>query len=181
MISLQRSDRKNKFHYNEGDGMDYTIRKMRKKDILSVQDVAEKSWNATYEGIIPQQIQANFLQSAYSAKMMKRRLKDTHIFVSEVDGKIVGFANYSPVSDDGKVELAAIYLYPEQQGKGIGTALLNAGVEQLKGIKELSLSVEKNNHLGVTFYKAKGFEVTSEFDDDFDGHILKTVRMLLKV
>lgn len=161
--------------------MDFNIRKMRKKDIEQVQDVAIKSWHATYEGIIPLEIQDNFLRSAYSDKMMKRRLKNTHIFISEAEEKVVGFANYSPVSDEGKVELAALYLYPEYQGKGIGTALLSAGVEKLKGVKEINLSVEKNNQKGAAFYEAKGFKITSEFNDNFDGHILKTVRMTLKI
>ena len=30
----------------------------------------------------------------------------------------------------------------------------------------------------MNFYKAKGFEIFEEFDDNFDGHILKTVRMI---
>ncbi|UJL47348.1 GNAT family N-acetyltransferase [Virgibacillus sp. NKC19-16] len=160
--------------------MDFLIRKMKRKDIPQVQDVAKASWNATYEGIIPARIQENFLKAAYSNKMIKKRLKNTLIYVAEVDGKVVGFANYTPGSKDGNVELAALYLFPAYQGKGIGTALLHESMDQL-GSREVHLSVEKNNEIGTTFYKAKGFEVVSEFDDDFDGHILRTVRMVLKV
>ncbi|MFC4024652.1 GNAT family N-acetyltransferase [Oceanobacillus longus] len=160
--------------------MDYIIRKMKKRDISQVQRVARTSWHATYEGIIPLDIQDKFLNSAYSVVNMKRRLKHSTIFVSEVGRKIVGFANYSPVSVDGSVELGAIYLYPEYQGKGIGTAFLQLGIEKL-GASEIHLNVEKNNTIGTTFYHAKGFEVKSEFEDNFDGHMLKTVRMVLKV
>ena len=49
-----------------GIDMTYTIRKMDYKDIQSVQRVAKISWNATYEGIIPLQIQTKFLEEAYS-------------------------------------------------------------------------------------------------------------------
>lgn len=160
--------------------MNFVIRKMKKKDIPQVQDVARTSWNATYEGIIPARIQENFLKAAYSDKMMKKRLKNTIIYVSEVDGKVVGFANFTSGSKEGDVELAALYLFPAYQGKGIGTALLHESLDQL-GSREVHLSVEKNNEIGTTFYKAKGFEVVSEFDDDFDGHSLRTVRMVLKV
>lgn len=161
--------------------MDFIIRKMKKKDIAQVQDVAKETWHATYEDIIPLQIQDKFLAAAYSNKVMKSRLKNTHIFVSEVEGKMVGFANFSPVSNEGKLELVALYLYPAYQGNGMGTALLDAGIEQLVGVKKVTLSVEKNNEIGTNFYKGKGFEVTEEFDDDFDGHILKTVRMALNL
>ena len=157
------------------------IRKMRHEDTEQVQDVAKTSWNATYEGIIPLGIQEKFLKSAYNDERMKQRLERSFIFIAEFNGRVVGFANFSPVKDDGKVELGAIYLYPEYQGKGIGSALLQQGIKDLEGIKEIYINVEKDNKVGKTFYDAKGFKVIKEFDDDFDGHILKTVRMVLKV
>lgn len=157
------------------------IRTMEEKDIEQVQQVAKASWNHTYQGIIPEKIQENFLTSAYSYGMMQKRLVGSFIFIAEVDGKIIGFANFSPVKAKGEIELAAIYLQPEHQGKGIGTSFLQEGIQQIEGIKEVFINVEKENQVGLRFYQAKGFVVVSEFDDDFDGHILKTVRMVLKV
>ena len=110
---------------------------------------------------------------------MLRRLKQSFMFVSEVDGEVVGFANYSPVSENGEVELLAIYLDPEYHGRGIGTSLLQEGIKRLEGVQKVFVNVEKENRIGTTFYTAKGFEVDSEFDDEFDGHILKTLRMVL--
>lgn len=72
-----------------------------------------------------------------------------------------------------KVELAAIYLYPEIQGKGIGTALLQQAVKDLEGIKEIYINVEKENKIGMNFYEAKEFEIVNESDEEFNGHILK--------
>lgn len=160
--------------------MEFAIRNMQHEDIVQVQQVAKISWHSTYDGIIPQEIQESFLKSAYSDENMKRRLNGSFMFVSEIEGKIVGFANFSPIKESGEMELGAIYLYPEYQGKGIGTALLEMGLKNIEGAKEIFINVEKDNKIGTNFYKAKGFEVVSEFDDDFDGHILKTVRMVLK-
>ena len=154
--------------------MDYT-------DINEVQRIAKVSWNATYEGIIPLEVQDNFLKSAYNDERMKLRLERSVIYVAEVEGQVVGFANYSPVRDGGKVELAAIYLYPDFQGLGIGTALLKRAVAELAGLKAIYINVEEDNTIGMNFYKAKGFEIVEEFDDNFDGHILKTVRMIFMV
>lgn len=161
--------------------MEYIIRDMKANDITQIQHVAKTSWNHTYEGIIPIHIQENFLQSAYSNDMMQKRLEHSHMFVAEADNRIVGFANFSPIKDRGEVELGAIYLYPDYQGKGIGSALLQEGLKKVKGIKEVYINVEKENQIGRHFYEAKGFKVVSEFDDPFDGHILKTIRMVLKV
>ena len=46
-------------------------------------------------------------------------------------------------------------------GKGIGTALLEKGIQRLRGAKEIQLNVEKNNRIGMDFYEAKGFAVVS--------------------
>ena len=161
--------------------MNITIRKMQYEDTKQVQNIAKTTWNATYEGIIPLEVQNNFLNSAYNDESMKQRLERSILYVAEVDGKVVGFANYSPVRDGGNVELAAIYLNPKFQGKGIGTALLQQAINELEGTKEIYINVEKENKIGMTFYKAKGFEIVKEFDDEFDGHILKTVRMVKKI
>lgn len=162
-------------------GMGFIIRQMKKRDIAQVQQVAIESWHATYDGIIPLAVQDRFLDGAYNDKSMKHRLKSSVLFVAEMDRRIVGFANFSNVDQRGKVELGALYLYPEYQGEGIGTALLQEGIKQLEGVREIYLHVEKQNRIGARFYEAKGFEVVDEFADEFDGHTLQTVRMVLHV
>lgn len=159
--------------------MNFVIRKMKQEDIKPVQNVAKISWNATYKDIIPVDVQDKFLKSAYNDEMMQKRLDNTLLLVATIEKEIVGFANFSPIKNDGEVELGAIYLLPSYQGRGIGTALLQEGIKQIIGVKEIYINVEKDNKVGKVFYEAKGFKVVEEFDDDFDGHILQTVRMVL--
>jgi hypothetical protein len=45
--------------------MKFNIREMNRGDIKQVQQVVKKSWNYTYDGIIPLEIQEGFLKSAY--------------------------------------------------------------------------------------------------------------------
>ena len=161
--------------------MNTTIRKMHYEDSKQVQIIAKTSWHATYEGIIPLEVQNNFLKLNYSDESMKRRIEHSIVYVAEVEGEVVGFANYSKVRDGGKVELAAIYLHPEFQGRGIGTALIQQAVKELDGIKEIYINVEKGNKIGMNFYEAKGFEIVKESEEEFNGHILKQVRMVKKV
>ena len=73
---------------------------------------------------------------------MKYRLKNTHLFVAEEEGEVIGFANFSPVRLQNEAELGAIYLLPDQQGKGIGSALLQKGIKALNGIRKLYIHVE---------------------------------------
>lgn len=161
--------------------MSFIIREMKKEDTKQVQDVAQKSWHSTYDGIIPRNIQENFLKVAYSDEMMEKRLNESLIFVAVMENKIVGFANFTTVNNAGQAELSAIYLYPNYQGKGIGTALLQQGIETLKNVKTIYIDVEKENNSGTIFYKAKGFKVIKEYEENFDGHMLQTIRMCLTV
>ncbi|WP_282021037.1 GNAT family N-acetyltransferase [Planomicrobium okeanokoites] len=158
--------------------MSFQIRDMKEEDIKEVQQVAKTSWNDTYEGLIPAYIQENFLNSAYSAEMLKRRLAVSSLYVAEADGKIVGFSNFSKVKEGGKVELGAIYLLPGHQGKGLGSALLNEGINNARNVSQVFVNVEKENETGVNFYKAKGFKKLSDFEDDLEGHITSMIRLV---
>lgn len=155
------------------------IRKMTENDIQDVQEIAQMSWNATYDGIIPLHIQTQFLKLAYSTEQLKKRIIHTHFFIAEKDGNIIGFANFSPIQD-GVSELTAIYLHPSFQAKGIGTALLQKGIESV-GMNKVTVHVEKENVIGMNFYLAKGFQEVSEFTEEFYGHTLRTVKMSLEV
>ncbi len=59
--------------------------------------------------------------------------------------------------------------------------MIQQAVKDLKGIKEIYINVEKDNKIGMYFYEAKGFETVKEYEKEFDGHILKQVRMVKKV
>ncbi|RUT31550.1 GNAT family N-acetyltransferase [Paenibacillus zeisoli] len=161
--------------------MEYLVRPMMAADIRQVQRVARTSWNEVYEGIIPYEIQDRFLNSAYSEEMLHRRLEHSFLYVAEHQDRIIGFANFSPLSGEGTVELTAIYLEPEVQGQGIGSALLQEGLSHSPSAKEVYVNVERDNEVGRKFYEAKGFMEVTEFEDEFDGHMLRTLRMVLKL
>src|SRR5699024_7448846 len=142
------------------------IREMVKEDIEQVQEVARNSWSTTYEGIIPYQIQENFLNRAYNDEMMEKRVGQSYIFVAEKENRIVGFANFTPVNNEGQSELSAIYLDQDFQGEGIGTALLQRGIKELENLKELYLDVEKENTIGKAFYDSNGFKTEKERSEE---------------
>lgn len=153
---------------------------MQKNDIISVQEIAKKSWHQTYKGIIPIEIQDRFLQVAYSSDRLLSRLEKSLFLVAILEESLVGFANFSNVVE-GEAELYSIYLLPEIQGKGIGTALLQEGIKMLPDLTSLLVCVEKENTKGMNFYQAKGFKKLEEFDELFDGHLLKTVKLGLNI
>ncbi|OEA00822.1 N-acetyltransferase [Vibrio parahaemolyticus] len=90
----------------------------------------------------------------------------SEVFVYEIESKIVGFyALYEST-------LAAIFVFPEFQGKGIGKQLLSHAKAQ-RAI--LSLSVYKENQASYQFYLSHGFTVVSEQRDEHTGHLEYTM------
>lgn len=158
--------------------MNYKIRNMTEDDIPKIQHIAKLSWHDTYEEIIPLHIQDNFLEMAYSISMLEKRLALTNMYVAEFDDQVVGFADFSK-DENGIVELTAIYLLLDYRNLRIGSALIKHGISRMEGIKFIDVVVEKENKVGYNFYKKFGFVVQNEFEDDFDGHILQSVRMRL--
>lgn len=158
--------------------MNYKIRNMIEDDIPKIQHIAKLSWHDTYAEIIPFHIQDNFLEMAYSSSMLEKRLALTKMYVAEFEGQVVGFANFSK-DENGIVELTAIYLLSDYRNLRIGSALIKHGISRMEGIKFIDVVVEKENKVGYNFYKKFGFVVQDEFEDDFDGHILQSVRMRL--
>jgi len=160
--------------------MAIVIRRMEAEDIDVVQQIVIRSWYHTYKAIIPIQVQDRFLSMAYNKDTLKVRLESSHFYVAEVDGQIVGFANFSNLKDNDQIELAAIYVLPDFQNRGIGSKLLEQGIKELSP-KEIYTSVESENTIGRNFYKGKKFEVIENIEEDFFGHKLKATRMVLRI
>jgi L-amino acid N-acyltransferase YncA len=83
-------------------------------------------------------------------------------FVAIADEAVVGWASLSPVSTRSVyagVAEVSVYVAPEQQGRGIGRALLQTLVEQSEqnGIWTLQASIFPENALSISLHKACGF------------------------
>lgn len=105
-------------------------------------------------------IEASFWESKLD-DMREIYLPVAQTWVCERDGQILGFIS---LVDD---VLAAIFVSPNRQGEGIGSALL----EQAKRLRQqLQLTVYSANHASVAFYRRHGFEITAHALDELTGH-----------
>lgn len=95
-------------------------------------------------------------------------LPSSSVYVYTSDAEIAGF--YALLDN----HLAAIFVQPEQQGRGIGKALM----AHAKSFGEnLNLSVYKNNQPSVNFYLSQGFVISSEQQCEHTGHMEYTMRL----
>lgn len=102
--------------------------------------------------------------------------------VAEDAGEVVGHIMFSPVSLDGASELkimglAPMAVLPNHQCKGIGTALVNAGLDQCKNSGTSAVVV-----LGqADYYPRFGFSPSSKFDIKSEYDVPEEVFMALEL
>jgi GNAT superfamily N-acetyltransferase len=87
------------------------------------------------------------------------------VFVSEMNGAIVGFAAVLP-REDGESELDALFVDPEIQRRGIGRALIEHCAAFARSQGSSALYVIGNPH-AEAFYTTCGFQVTGTFETRF--------------
>ena len=95
-------------------------------------------------------------------------MRDTYLplaenYVIEENNAVAGFA--SLLQPDSF--LAALFIAPEQQGHGCGSALIDFLKQQRR---ELHLSVYAENSASVGFYQRHGFSINSQGIDENTGH-----------
>ena len=78
-----------------------------------------------------------------------------------------------------EVELAAIYVLPEMQGRGIGTHFLQAGIGRFPLSTSLVLRVERDNLRAQRLYEAHGFRHAGDHAVEFCGHVVHVTEMIL--
>lgn len=130
------------------------IRKYEDEDI----DAVVSSWRIATELAHPF-LEKGFLDSEAIA-LRDIYLPATETWVTEVDGKVVGF-----IALMGS-EIAALFLVPELHGKGLGRSMVDRAVKE-KGT--LSVEVFEKNPIGRRFYDAYGFQKIGEYVFDRTG------------
>ncbi len=98
--------------------------------------------------------------ASYKSAMKEKYLPLAENYVFEQDGKVAGF-----ISLVGEI-VCALFVAPEAQGKGTGTALL----EHAKSMKgRLSLKVYRDNKKAFLFYENSGLRAAGEEVDEYTG------------
>lgn len=133
------------------------IRAERESDWDAVRRVNESAFGAPAE--------ANLVES------LRTRVRPLVSLVAEIDGGIVGHILFTPVSLSDHADLKAMALAPmavapEQQRKGIGSALVHAGLEQCRNLGMAAVFVlgHPEYYPRFGFLPSTRFGISSEYE-----------------
>jgi GNAT superfamily N-acetyltransferase len=145
-----------------------SIRIASKIDIPIIQEIAYTTWPSTYGHILSKEQLNYMLDMMYSSSSLENQMnQNITFFLAELNGEIVGFASTGREPMEGMFKLHKLYILPNIQTKGIGSALLEAVILFAKknSGEQLVLQVNRNNS-AVDFYKKKDFIILYEADFD---------------
>lgn len=144
------------------------IRPATADDAEAIAAVHEVSWQATYRGVVPDDVLDGAGLLDGRRRMWRRWLGPEApaghaAWVAEDDGRVVAFADVLPSRDDDADrttgEVPMIYALPEAWGTGTGRGLMAAAVAGARevGFRAVTLWVLDSNDRARRFYERAGF------------------------
>lgn len=135
------------------------------EDLDAIHKVYYETWMATYpneeHGITEEDIRLYIGEKINGADRERRaellRNPPAHVVqhVALVEGSVVGVSGL--IRDERGNKLKSLYILPEYQGKGVGTALWNAALQWFDTTKKIVVHVAVFNTQAITFYAKLGF------------------------
>ncbi len=148
------------------------IERARAEHLAEISALAAVIWRAHYPGIItPAQIDY-MLARSYAVDTMRRELENgVTWFRALVDGALRCFASVGPTDLATEFKLHKLYVHPDHQRQGLGTALLKEceSTARAHGATTLMLNVNKRNASAIAAYLKRGFTVRQSIVADLGG------------
>jgi GNAT superfamily N-acetyltransferase len=146
--------------------MTLIIRVADGNDLAAIVDVGHRTWPVTYGPIAGEEYVAMGLAKWWTEGATIPAIRAGRVTVAELDGSVVGIASVGP--HEHHLVLWKLYVLPEFQGKGIGSALVESVVAAARGMHEqIRTSYLVGNTEAEAFYRGKGFvEISRESGGD---------------
>ena len=134
------------------------IRRATPNDAADVKSAHYHAYQVNYRGYLPDSYLASIPFDKAIIEQTANYIKEHEYYVAEQDGRVIGFANVD-YPEDKTVEIQGLYVHPDFQKSGAGSALMNE-ICQLKkaaGYTKLVLWTIKNGP-SVGFYEKQGMK-----------------------
>ena len=148
------------------------IRKATHEDLQGLTDLADRSYRAANADALPPATLEALTRHNSLAGLMANRWDA--IWVAETEDGMAGIAS---ADEEGHVWL--MYVDPDKQGRGVGSALHDHLLTHLEGTHpEASLDVLEGNKTARAFYEHKGWTEESRREVPLPGATCVAIRMV---
>ncbi|ELY64769.1 GNAT family N-acetyltransferase [Natronococcus jeotgali] len=158
------------------------IRPAATNDRESLRRIARETWHDTYDELSEETIDET-IDDWYGDEELERALSEpgTAVLVAEADGEVVGFTHGVVQGEEGDV--LRMYVHPDRQREGIGTALHERLREDLEDFNmSLMRAIDlASNEGGRAFYEGLGFERTGDGEVEIGGESRREVVYTLEL
>jgi GNAT superfamily N-acetyltransferase len=145
--------------------MKIPVRHATPEGAASLAAVEVRRWRAAYHGLMPDAFLDGLPEAEKATGWHENVLKHgpsgrKRVWVALTDAGISGFVRVGPLMDEGEVGLVyLLYVLPEHWGHGVGTALMRAGMNELRelGMGDAVLWVLRDNLHARRFYERLGW------------------------
>ncbi|HEX6141226.1 MAG TPA: GNAT family N-acetyltransferase [Geminicoccaceae bacterium] len=142
----------------------HTVRPAEPDDARAVAQVQRASWQGAYLGMLPHRVliaMADAQGPSFWHGVLKRSGGEGAVLVAELDDEVVGFISFGPIRErvpGYSGEFYALYVLPEAQGCGVGTALMACAARTLVRHRSIGAAVWvlEENRLARKFYERLG-------------------------
>jgi ribosomal protein S18 acetylase RimI-like enzyme len=145
-----------------------SIRYASQQDAGLLADLGAKTFIQTYSESNPFENIDAYVKEFFSPEKQKTEISDSSnlFLIAEYEGQVFGYAqvssgNQTPeITSKNPIELVRIYLLPEFIGKGLGSSLMQACLQEslARGHDAIWLGVWEHNQRAIAFYEKWGFK-----------------------
>jgi ribosomal protein S18 acetylase RimI-like enzyme len=161
------------------------------RDLIRAHGLA---WRESYEGLLPSEVlqEQSVDPTEDEVRQWQAGLRENEegvLVAVDGEGTVRGFIHMrwgeletKAFVRENEAGLKAIHVHPDWWNQGVGTALLDRGLELLPDLIEtVRLEMFAGNDIGRRFYEAKGFKRTGTGTYEIEGESYPTIIYALQL
>lgn len=145
------------------------VREATIHDLALIRDMARSIWMKAYPSIIRMEQIEYMLEKGYCDEALQEQFRQGHRFLLPFEAeKPAGFLSYSP-QGEGSYFLHKFYIDTSLHRRGLGSRLFGYLLQSLPDLREIRLTVNRQNFKAINFYFRNGFHIEEVKDFDIGG------------
>lgn len=140
--------------------MSIKVRRALPKDARDIKSIHIHAYQSNYRGYLPDDFLDNMSFDKGIIERTANRVKEVEYYVAEIKGRVVGFLALE-YPEKGVVEVQLLYVHPDFQRQGVGTALMKEvyHLKEGKGYNKLIAWTIKDGP-SVGFYQKQAMKIS---------------------